>query len=123
MEIRSIGNNQVATVMADKGVTKAAPTLESKPAAAPAQLQAAVQQPDVEPPAAQVADALKSINKTIQILAQNVEFSIDEESDRAIVKVVDRETKEVIRQMPTKEALEIAKALDRVQGLLIRQQA
>lgn len=123
MEIRSIGNNQVATVMADKGVTTAAPALESKPAAAPAQLQAAVQQPNVEPPAAQVADALKSINKTIQTLAQNVEFSIDEESDRAIVKVVDRETKEVIRQMPTKEALEIAKALDRVQGLLIRQQA
>ena len=82
-----------------------------------------MQQPGVNPPAAQVTEALKNINKTIQTLAQNVEFSIDEESDRAIVKVVDRETKEVIRQMPTKEALEIAKALDRVQGLLIRQQA
>jgi len=29
----------------------------------------------------------------------------------------------VIRQMPSAEALEIAKALDRLQGLLIRQQA
>lgn len=123
MEIRSVGNNQTTVVSADKGPAPAAPAFESKPAVAPAQLETAVQQPDANPPAAQVAEALQSINKTIQVMAQNVEFSVDEESDRAIVKVVDRETKEVIRQMPTKEALEIAKALDRVQGLLIRQQA
>ena len=40
-----------------------------------------------------------------------------------IVKVVDRETREVLRQMPTQEALEIAKALDRTQGLLIKLEA
>ncbi len=75
------------------------------------------------PSIAQVAEAVKGINKAIQTISQNVEFSIDEDSDRAIVKVIDRETKEVIRQMPSKEALEIAKALDKVQGLLIKQQA
>ncbi|MFD2272939.1 flagellar protein FlaG [Undibacterium arcticum] len=38
-----------------------------------------------------------------------------------MVKVVDQRTQEVIRQMPSPEALEIAKALDKMQGLLIRQ--
>jgi flagellar protein FlaG len=123
MEIRSIGNNQTAPAIADNAPAPASPALESKPAAAPVEPEAAVQQPGTNSSAVQVAEALKSINNTIQTLAQNVEFSIDEDSDRAIVKVIDRETKEVIRQMPTKEALEIAKALDRVQGLLIRQQA
>ncbi len=52
-----------------------------------------------------------------------LEFSIDEESHRTVVKVVDQQTKELIRQMPSVEALEIAKALDRVQGLLINQKA
>ncbi|MFC6521248.1 flagellar protein FlaG [Undibacterium arcticum] len=40
-----------------------------------------------------------------------------------MVKVVDQRTQEVIRQMPSPEALEIAKALDKMQGLLIRQKA
>jgi flagellar protein FlaG len=40
-----------------------------------------------------------------------------------VVKVIDQQTKEVIRQVPTQEVLEISKAIDRAQGLLIRQQA
>ena len=40
-----------------------------------------------------------------------------------MVKVIDRSTKEVIRQIPSKEMLELAQALERLQGLLIRQQA
>lgn len=82
---------------------------------------AAIQQPDQAPSLPQVVQAVQNINKTMQILAPNLEFSVDTDSNRTIVKVVDQQTKEVIRQMPSTEALEIAKALDRVQGLLIRQ--
>ncbi|GGY70083.1 flagellar protein FlaG [Pseudoduganella albidiflava] len=66
-------------------------------------------------------DAVSKLNASIH--AQKLEFSIDEDSKRTIVKVIDSETKEVVRQMPTKEALEIAKSLDKAFGLLIRQQA
>jgi flagellar protein FlaG len=52
-----------------------------------------------------------------------VEFSVDEQSGRTIVRVVDRNTKEIIRQMPSQETLEIAQALDKAQGVLIRQKA
>ena len=72
----------------------------------------------------QIAKALEGINKTMQNLSSaGLEFSVDADSNRTIVKVVDRQTQEIIRQMPTKEALEIAKALDRLQGLLIHQKA
>ena len=40
-----------------------------------------------------------------------------------IVKVMDNATKEVIRQIPSVEMLAIAKALDKIQGLLIKQKA
>ena len=83
----------------------------------------AVQQPDAAVPSSQLDDALHNINKSMQSLSQEIQFSIDPDSDRTIVKVVDQRTNEVIRQMPSAEALEIAKALDRLQGLLIRQQA
>ncbi|HCY64611.1 MAG TPA: hypothetical protein DHV59_17665 [Oxalobacteraceae bacterium] len=82
-----------------------------------------VQQPASTTSPDQVKQALKDINTAMQSLSSNLEFSLDEESDQAIIKVVDSQTGDVIRQIPSKEALEISKALDKVQGLLVRQQA
>ena len=42
---------------------------------------------------------------------------------QTVVRVIDKQTGEVIRQMPSKELLEIAKSLDRLQGLLVRNSA
>jgi flagellar protein FlaG len=70
-----------------------------------------------------LAAALKKINAAMPVSAQSLEFSIDDESKDIVVKVIDQNTKEVVRQIPTKEALEIAKSLDKMQGLLIRQTA
>ncbi|WBS01757.1 flagellar protein FlaG [Pseudoduganella sp. SL102] len=72
-------------------------------------------------PTDELKEAVGKLNASVH--AQNIEFSIDEESKRTIVKVIDTETKEVVRQLPTKEALEIAKSLDKAFGVLIRQQA
>jgi flagellar protein FlaG len=80
---------------------------------------AAAPLPSVE----QVKRAVQEINKALQASSQSVEFSVDEESAHTIVRVVDQNTKEIIRQMPSQEALDIARALDKVQGLLIRQKA
>ena len=66
---------------------------------------------------------LNKINDFVQARASNVQFVTDEDTGINVVKVVDTSTKEVIRQMPTVEALQIAKALDQLKGLLIRQKA
>ncbi|MES2017419.1 MAG: flagellar protein FlaG [Pseudomonadota bacterium] len=84
---------------------------------------ASVDQADAPAKAKHVAQAVKTINATLKNLNQGVEFTIDEESQRTVVKVVDQETKQVLRQMPSQEALDIANALDRLQGLLIKQEA
>lgn len=76
-----------------------------------------------EPSHALLSKAVDNINRTMRGLSQQLEFTIDDDSKRLVVKVVDQQTGDVIRQMPSAEALEIAKALDRLQGLLIRQQA
>lgn len=72
---------------------------------------------------ADLQHAVERINESLPPSSQGIEFAVDADSERVIVKVVDRETREVLRQMPTQEALDIAKALDRNQGLLIRQEA
>lgn len=71
----------------------------------------------------QVASAVDKINQVIQASSQGVEFSINNDFNRLIVKVVDQQTNEVIRQIPSEEVLEIARSLDKLQGLLIRQTA
>ena len=69
-------------------------------------------------------EAISNINKSLQAAGQGVEFSIDDDSKRLVVKVVDQETREVLRQMPSLEALAIAKGLDRAKGgMLIKQEA
>ena len=71
----------------------------------------------------EVTQAVSNINKAMQFMSRQLEFSVDTDSERTIVKVIDQQTREVIRQMPTKEALEIGKALEKAQGLLIKQTA
>jgi flagellar protein FlaG len=93
----------------------------SKAAAAPQRVPDSAA-PEPEQPE-RVAQALSTINATLKTLQQGVEFTIDEKSRRTVVKVIDQETKQVLRQMPSQEMLDIANALDRLQGLLIRQEA
>lgn len=71
----------------------------------------------------QVKQAVQKIQETIDNLAQNLRFSVDEDTGKTIIKVVDAHTEEVIRQFPTEQAIEIARALDKVQGLLFNGKA
>ncbi|MBP8132668.1 MAG: flagellar protein FlaG [Zoogloea sp.] len=80
-------------------------------------------QNNVQPTAEQLTQAVKQIQDVIKQTAQSLQFSIDKDSGSTIVKVVDTESKKVIRQIPSEEVLAIAKALDKLQGLLVKQQA
>lgn len=70
-----------------------------------------------------LAQATDKINKTMRLIASNLNFTVDEETGIDVVKVVDMDTQEVIRQFPSKEVLAIAKALDQLQGLLVKDKA
>ncbi|WP_082583930.1 flagellar protein FlaG [Noviherbaspirillum sp. Root189] len=82
-----------------------------------------VQQPGAVPDLSTLEQAVKDLNKAMQTQSANLEFSVDEDSNRTIVKVIDQQTQEVLRQIPSEEALKISKALNQVSGLLIRQKA
>ncbi|MEQ1815866.1 MAG: flagellar protein FlaG [Nitrosomonas sp.] len=66
----------------------------------------------------QIRQAVQNIQGAVDNLAHNLRFSIDEDTGKTIIKVVDTHTDEVIRQFPTEQAIEIARTLDKVQGLL-----
>ncbi len=70
-----------------------------------------------------VKKAVDDVQNFVNTKNQDILFSIDEDLGKTVVKVVDRSTKELIRQFPSEEMLQIAKALDKLQGLLVKQQA
>lgn len=115
-----VGANR-ASVQQFTGATGAVNTQNSQ--ASGVESANAVQRPEDANSLEQLNQAVKNINQSLSALSQNLEFSVDTDSKRTVVKVIDQQTKEVIRQIPSKETLEIAKALDTVKGLLIKQQA
>lgn len=72
---------------------------------------------------ASLVTAVNKLNEFVAPALQTVEFAIDEQSERMVVKVVDTATKKVLRQIPNDEVLAMSKTLDKLQGLVIRQTA
>ncbi|MEG2029439.1 MAG: flagellar protein FlaG [Janthinobacterium sp.] len=122
MDIQATGSATPAPArIAAPHTAPAAPAAKAGATAAPDA--AAVDKASPEPDLKDVRQAVSDINKAMQFMSRELEFSVDTDSQRTVVKIIDQQTKEVIRQMPTAEALEIGKALEKVQGLLIRQTA
>ena len=69
----------------------------------------------------QVAEAIATANKALQSISSSVEFSLDSSTGKTVIRIVDSGNQQVIRQIPSEEMLAIARAVDRLQGLLLRQ--
>ncbi|PIF74467.1 flagellar protein FlaG [Variovorax sp. 54] len=71
----------------------------------------------------QIEMAVKSVNASLESRSISLKFEVDRDTDKLIVKVVDRSNGEVIRQIPTEEVVRIARVMDQQAGLLVSQQA
>lgn len=89
----------------------------------------AVSQPDLPvqqaapPDPQQIRQAVEQIKAALSTKSSALQFTLDDQTGKTIVRVTDRETGELIRQIPSEEMLEIAKAVDKMQGLLLKQSA
>jgi flagellar protein FlaG len=71
----------------------------------------------------EIDQALEHMRAAVPPMARNLQFSLDNETGETIVKVVDSSTNEVIRQIPSKELVDLAKTLDEFTGMLLKQKA
>jgi uncharacterized FlaG/YvyC family protein len=55
--------------------------------------------------------AVSQINDYVQNLQRDLQFTVDEATGKDVVTVIDSESKEVIRQLPSEEALVLARRL------------
>ncbi len=65
-----------------------------------------------------VKSAVSEIEKFLKASQRNLEFSTDEESGKIVVKVIASDSGELIRQLPSEEALRIARNLSDANSVL-----
>lgn len=70
-----------------------------------------------------VEEAISSIKQFAQSIQRNLNFALDESSGKVVVKVTDAVSGDVIRQMPSEDALRLAESLDEARSLLFKAEA
>ncbi|MBY0499008.1 MAG: flagellar protein FlaG [Nitrosomonas sp.] len=71
----------------------------------------------------QLHEAVGKIEKFSLAVQQNLKFSIDEDSGKTVIKVMDATTDEIVRQIPTEEVIDIARTLSKIHGALFNDRA
>ncbi|SMP06925.1 flagellar protein FlaG [Desulfurobacterium pacificum] len=61
---------------------------------------------------------VEDLKKKLSMLNTQLKIQIDKDTDMVVVKVIDKTTNKVIRQIPPEYVLKIAKYLDEIAGLL-----
>lgn len=67
--------------------------------------------------------AVASISSFVQGVQRSLDFSVDDASGEVIVKVTDRDSGEVIRQLPSEEALRLSEQLESLRSLMFEARA
>ena len=62
-------------------------------------------------------EAVSQLNDFVQTVQRDLQFEVDSEKGQTIVKVVDQNTQEVIRQIPDEVALRLAENLQQDESL------
>ena len=85
---------------------------------------AAVQIAEEQASSTQLRNAADNINKVLKQSNKNLEFSVDTGTKKSVVKLIETDTGDLIRQYPTEEMLAISSAIDQFQqGVLLKQKA
>jgi flagellar protein FlaG len=110
----SVQSTQASTTLSDKDVVSKVVSVEIKLA-------------DLEktskPTKEAIAKAAEDIQNFVNDMGRNLNFSIDETTGYNVVRVVNPETNELIRQLPSEELLKIARNMRDLGNVLVNQKA
>jgi flagellar protein FlaG len=78
----------------------------------------------VEPSSEQLDAAVSKLNDYVQNVQRTLSFSVDKDTGTTVVKVIDTQTNELVRQIPTEQMLKLAADLDeQTANLFVKERA
>jgi len=69
----------------------------------------------------EMSELKEKINETLEPINIALDFEIEDEIEETVVKVKNRDTEEIIRQIPPEALLHMAKRMEEMSGLLIEE--
>lgn len=69
----------------------------------------------------EITALVEELNKAMQMVGTTLAFYVDEHTKKTVVKVLDAQTHEVIRQIPPEQMLEISQKISELMGILVDQ--
>ncbi|MCW8855670.1 MAG: flagellar protein FlaG [Gammaproteobacteria bacterium] len=77
--------------------------------------------------AEELQQVVEQLNDHVQMIQRDLQFSVDDASGRTVIRVVNSETAELVRQIPSEEVLQISRSLkeqvDGITGLIVQTSA
>lgn len=70
-----------------------------------------------------IDDVVSGLNSLVHELHRELEFSVDRDSGDTVIKVIDRTTDKVVRQIPPEEVLRLRKRLLEAAGVIFQDSA
>jgi flagellar protein FlaG len=70
-----------------------------------------------------IDDVVSDLNNLVRDLHRELQFSVDVDSGSTVIKVVDRQTEEVVRQIPSEELMNLRKRLEEAAGVFFEDSA
>lgn len=124
-EITSSARTGVSVEAAKAGATAG---MQTDPAIAKAQSEkAAIQSPLIQQPVSTDREALDAAVSDMQNFVQSVQrdinFNVDDSSGRVVINVTEATSGDVIRQIPSEEALRLSENLSEIRSLLFKAEA
>lgn len=121
-EVSSNSNNQqISSSSYQQGVTTAAnptkaqtdgPLAKAIAYEATSEAQPKLQKDQLEAMAQKLQDFVAPLNR-------GLEFSVDEDSGRDVIKVIDKDSGDIVRQYPSEEVLELVASLSDAAGMFV----
>ena len=74
---------------------------------------------DTEP----LEEVVSEMNNLVREMHRELRFSVDDDSGDTVIKVIDRQTDEVVRQIPSEELMHLRKRLQEAAGVIFEDSA
>jgi flagellar protein FlaG len=85
------------------------------------QVQDAQEKRDIKPE--ELQKLVEEVKRKFDMLSKYLKIDIDQELEMPVVKIMERDTNRVIRQIPPDYLLELIKRIDQLLGLLVEKEA
>lgn len=66
-----------------------------------------------------IDNSMSEINSKIKLSNTQLKYSVDDETQRIMIKVVDKDTDKVVREIPPEETLEAIKKIWEIAGIIV----